>query len=836
MWMRDVRLGETIMSASKNSEKQPAASQVPARFELAEKDLRWRCDPRRFSFSCTDELKPPAGFVGQGRAGAALEVGLGVTRPGFNIFVTGLTGTGRTPVVMSHLTRSIEERQKSDGRPTISDWCYVFDFATQEHPRALKLPGGEGALFEGRVTEILETLTRDLRNAFNSEAYQNEVKRLNEEAIAGRQALMVQTERFAFERGFAIEASPVGISVIPLARGKPMEQAELMALSDAGRADLDRRRKEITRRVEDTMEQVQEAESARQNAALELTSGVAERAVKFPFEALTSHYRELPHVLEFLENLREYTLTHVPVFLQDGPGERDGAPAAQGPRVVQDPLLPFRINVFVAHDDARSVPVVEENNPTYPNMFGHIERRPFMGTYVTDHTMLRAGAMVRASGGYLVVQARDILRQPGVWEALKRTLRAGQTRPEDPSEAVMPGLIPQSLRPEPIPIDVKVIMIGDDYIYQALAAFDEDFWENFKVRADFDNRMENNQANIEGFAALICGMVERHELRHADRTGVGEIIEHGARIAGDRTKLSTRFGFIRDILIEADYWAEQSKSRLINARHVRKALDHRVYRTSRVSDAIQELIARDVIMVDLEGEKVGQVNGLSVYNLGDVSFGKPTRITAQTFMGRQGVVNIEREARLSGSTHDKGVLIMSGLLGARYAQEFPLSLNVSLAFEQSYEGIDGDSASSTELYAILSSLSGLPISQGLAVTGSVNQMGEIQAIGGVNEKIEGYFDVCREAGKLGASVGVMIPRANVSNLALRHDIITAVRKGQFRVLAIETVDEGISLLTGKPAGALGRGGKFPAGSVNALVQARLRALAEGMRAFSDRPR
>lgn len=820
------------MSPEKRTTNRPAGKATAVTFELPLSDLRWQCDPRRFGFSCTDELKPPASFVGQDRAGAALEVGLGVTRPGFNIFVTGLTGTGRTPVVMSHLTRTVEQRQrKKTGISRAPDWCYVFDFATQEQPRALRLPGGAGALFEGRVTEILETLTRDLRNAFRSEAYQNEVKRLNDQAIERRQSLMTQTERFAFERGFAIQSSPVGISVMPLSNGKPMEQTQLIALSEQERADLDRRRQEITRQVESTMEQVQEAERERNKAALELTSSLAERAVKFPFDAITSHYKDDAPVLEFLQNLRDYTLTHVPVFLQDGPPEQDGAQSSQTPRVIQDPLLPFRINVFVSHKEDDSVPIVEELNPTYTNMFGHIERRPFMGTYVTDHTMLRAGALVRASGGYLVVQARDVLRQPGVWEALKRTLRAGQTRPEDPSEAVLPGLIPQSLRPEPIPIDVKVIMVGDDYIYQLLSAFDEDFWENFKVRADFDHRMENNQENIDGFAALICGMVERHDLRHADRTGVAETIEHGSRIAGDRTKLSTRFGFIRDILIEADYWAEQSKSRLINARHVRKALEHRVYRTSRVSDAIQELIARGVIMVGLEGAAVGQVNGLSVYSLGDVSFGKPARITARTFMGRQGVVNIEREARLSGSTHDKGVLILAGFLGARYAQEFPLSLNVSLAFEQSYEGIDGDSASSTELYAIMSSLSGLPISQGLAVTGSVNQMGEVQAIGGVNEKIEGYFDVCREAKKLGPEVGVMIPKANVPNLALRHDILTAVKKRQFRVLAIETIDEGISLLTGKPAGVAGRGGKFPAGTVNALVQDRLRELAEGMRAF-----
>jgi lon-related putative ATP-dependent protease len=463
-------------------------------------------------------------------------------------------------------------------------------------------------------------------------------------------------------------------------------------------------------------------------------------------------------------------------------------------------------------------------------MFGHIERRPYLGTYVTDHTMLRPGAVVRASGGYLIVYARDTLRQPGVWEALKRTLRGGQVRPEDPSEAVMPGLVPQSLRPEPIPIETKVIMIGDDQLYHLLAAYDDDFWEIFKVRADFDFRMENTEANIHASAALVRGMVDQHKLQQVDRSGVAEIVEYSTRVAGDRSKLSTRFGFIRDLVIEANHWAQQDGDDLIRDEHIRKALDHRIYRTSRIADAIRELTVKGVLIVDLAGGRVGQVNGLSVYDLGDIAFGKPSRITARTFMGRQGVVNIEREARLSGSSYDKGVLILSGFLGARYAQEFPLSLSVSLAFEQNYEGVDGDSASAAELFAIMSSLSGLPLRQGIAVTGSINQMGQVQAIGGVNQKIEGFFDVCRGAKSLG-NVGVIIPKANIANLALRHDVVEEARKGRFHVYAIETVDEGIGVLTGKPAGKPGKAGTYPVGSVNALVQDRLRELAEGMRGY-----
>jgi lon-related putative ATP-dependent protease len=693
----------------------------------------------------------------------------------------------------------------------------------------LRLEAGQGPVFAGRVTEVLETLTRDLRNAFQSEAYQSEIKRLADDAGEKRQQLMAETERFAVDRGFAIQMSPVGVSIVPLAGGKPMEHAQFIALDAAQRADLDRRRQEVAERVEQAMQLVHGIESERQQAARDFTQKVAENTVRFPFEALARHYAGDEGVLAFLERLKEYTLANVQVFLQDGGSQETPVPP-QASRVVQDPHLPFRVNVFVSHAERNGAPIVQESNPTYTNMFGLIERRPYLGTYVTDHTMLRAGAIVRASGGYLIVPARDVLRQPGVWEALKRALRGGEVRPEDPGEVMMPGIFPQGLRPEAIPIDTKVILVGDDQLYHLLAAYDEDFWEIFKVRADFDFRMENNDQNVHSSAALVCGMVKRHQLMHVDRSGVAEIVEYSSRIAGDRSKLSTRFGYIRDLLIEANYWAQQDNDELIRDTHVRKALDHRIYRTSRISDAIRELMVKGVLRVDLEGSKVGQINGLAVYDLGDVAFGKPSRITARTFMGRQGVVNIEREARLSGSTHDKGVLILGGLLGARYAQNAPLSLNVSLAFEQNYEGVEGDSASAAEFLVIVSSLSGAPLRQDIAVTGSINQMGQVQAIGGVNQKIEGFFDVCREAGTLG-SAGVVIPRSNVANLALRNDVVDAARAGRFHVYAIDDVDEGIELMTGRPAGTADEVGRYPDGSVNALVLGRLSELADRMRTF-----
>ncbi|MBI4307166.1 MAG: AAA family ATPase, partial [Chloroflexi bacterium] len=593
-----------------------------SKFEISIPDLRWRCDPGRFKFDCTDELEPPSSFVGQDRAAAALEVGLGVTRPGFNIFVTGMTGTGRAPVIKAHLKESVEKRKREHIPGTTADWCYVFNFEHPDQPRALRFPGGQGAVFAGRVAEIQETLMRDLRNAFQSDAYQAETKRIAEEANNRKQAALREAEQFALERGFVIQMSPVGVTVIPFRDGKPLEQADFLALGHEERGDLERRRKEVMARVDETMSSAQAIDQERQEHARQLTQSVAEHTIRFPFEAIMRHYGDFAEVMEFFQALKEYTLERVPVFLSVTESQDGENPAiAQAPRTVQDPLLPFRVNIFVSHPDEDGAPIIEETNPTYQNLFGTIERRPFMGTYITDHTLLRAGAVVRASGGYLVVQAKDVLRQPHVWEALKRVLKGGQVRPEDPSEVIMPGLIPQGLRPEPIPIDLKAIMIGDAELYHLLSAFDEDFWEIFKVRADFDHRMENEEKNVQAYAALACGMVERHKLKHADRTGVAEIVEYGARIAGDRTKLSTRFGFIRDVLIEANYWADVDGDELIREPHVRKALEQRVFRTGRIADQIRELMVRGVLMVDLKGARVGQVNGLAVYDLGDISFG-----------------------------------------------------------------------------------------------------------------------------------------------------------------------------------------------------------------------
>jgi len=806
------------------------------RFELSPGALRWRCDPASLPFNCTDEIEPPATFIGQDRAVAALAFGLGVQKSGYNIFVTGLTGTGKNTVIRSHLAEAVRQRTRDNGDAPIYDWCYVYNFDQPDRPRALRLPRGAGAELRRQFQELLENLRRDVRAVFDDETYKSETRQMVEELVAERQKLMKESETRAIEKGFAIQVSSAGIAVLPVVDGQPLEQADYLRLPPEERNALDDARQEVTKQVEETVKAIQESERTHQQSVADLDRRVAENTVDRHFNPLREASPDNDQIARFIDGLRAHTLHHIRLFRQED-GGGDGTSQAGGPAIggsTPDPLLPYQVNLYVDNSSTEGPPIIVEPNPTYVNLFGQIERRPLMGTYVTDHTMLKPGSLVLASGGYLVVEAREVLLKPGVWPALKRVLRGGEVRPEDPTDMYMSALFPPGLRPEAIPIDVKVIMTGEAELYHLLAAADEDFWQIFKVQADLDHQMENTPEHVADYGAFICGVAQQQGLPSFTSDGVAAVVEYGARLVSDRGKLSARFGQLADILVEASYWAEQGGAERVAAPHVRKALDEKVYRSSRVADTIRKATVDGTLMVDMEGDKVGQVNGLAVYTVGDASFGKPSRITAMTYMGRHGVVNIEREAHMSGQTHDKGVLILSGYLGKEFAQDHPLSVTVSIAFEQSYGLIDGDSASSTELYAILSSLSGLPIRQGLAVTGSVNQMGEIQPIGGANEKIEGFYELCKAAGKLG-DVGILLPARNVQNLMLREEVVEAVERGDFHIHAVGTINEGIAVLTGVEAGERRDDGTYPGDSVNGLVDSRLRQLAEGLRSFAGPP-
>ena len=802
------------------------------RTELPPEKLRLSIDPATLGFSCTHEISPPETFIGQDRAVNALEFGLGVDRPGYNVFVTGLSGTGKSTVVQSHIRQAVRRRMEKDGAPEIYDWCYVYNFERPDQPEAVQLPKGQGAELVRDVEALLGTLRRDLPAAYNDEAYKAEARQLTEASVAKRRDLMVSTERAAGQRGFAIQIGPAGIAVVPIVEGKPLDQAQFLAMPDPKRALLEEARHEVSRSVEDAVRQIQKMEEEHGQAVAGLDRRVAEHTLDTPFRRLQEKYASVEDGLEFLAGLHKHTLESVRA-LRGGEQEegQSGPPAGSSQARLQTPLLPFSVNLFVDNSKTESPPIIVEDNPTYSRLFGQIERRATMGTYVTDHTMLTSGSLVHASGGYLVMDAREALSHAAVWPALKRVLKGGAVRPEDPADAIFSGIFPQGLRPEAIPIKVKVIISGEPFLYDLLIAADPDFWEMFKVHADLDYQMPFTPEAIQDYGKFICGTANERKLKHFSDTGVAAVVEHGARLVADQRRLSTRFGLLVDLLVEASYWAERDAAPMATREHVEKALEQKVYRSGRVADAIQDMMVEGTLMVDLDGTAVGQVNGLAVYNTGEIAFGKPSRITAATSMGREGVTNIEREARLSGQTHDKGMLILAGYLRSKFARDMPLSVNISVAFEQSYGMVDGDSASATELYAILSSLAGLPLRQDIAVTGSINQRGEVQPIGGVNEKVEGFFDLCKAAGKLG-SAGVMIPARNVQNLMLRPDVVDAARAGKFHVYAVNTVEEGMSVLTGVRAGEPGPDGAYPPGSVNALVQARLAQYAEGLRRFN----
>jgi predicted ATP-dependent protease len=635
------------------------------------------------------------------------------------------------------------------------------------------------------------------------------------------EALMEEASR----NDFALRMTPSGIVLLPTKDGKPMQETEFLALSAEEKKRFEEKRGATEKRVEDTLREGKKLEREIAEKLEMAETAAADYLVRSPLAELREKYRDFAKVLTYLDGVREHILKNLQRF-KGGDASQPGLAAGAMPfgEPPSDPFLPYRVNVFVDNGDTQGPPIIVETNPTYHNLFGVVEKKPILGGYVTDFNLIKAGSISKANGGYLVLYDRDVLANGGVWEALQRVIKNRELRIEEPATffGFMP---PQGLRPEPIPTDTKVIMIGDPFLYRMLASGDPDFRETFKVKADFNFEIDRSQENIVAFACFISDYCKREGLRHFDTSGVARVIEHGARMVEDQNKLSTRFSDIADLLVESDYWAGKENADLVAQRHVEQAIAEKIFRLNLIEKRLQEMITEGSVLVEMRGAVVGQVNGLAVYQLGDFSFGKPSRITAKTFMGRGGIVNIEREAKLSGKTHDKGVLILSGYLGGKYAQQNPLSLSSSICFEQSYDGVDGDSASSTELYAILSSLAEVPIEQGIAVTGSVNQNGEIQAIGGINQKIEGFFDVCRLKG-LSGDQGVLMPRSNLRNLMLRPDVVTAVQEGKFHIHAVSTIDEGIEVLTGIAAGARDDDGRYPEGSVNDRVQKKLQQYAE----------
>ena len=824
MARRESKLGEAQSVSPERSVMRTRKYEVPV------DRLRWKCDPKIFDFECTKDLAPLQEFVGQERATRAVEFGINMADTGYNIYVAGLTGTGKTSMVKAYIERVIKEREAPEGTPQLDDWCYLYNFKEPDSPRIVSLPQGKGKAFREDMTALLDKIRQGLGEAFSSEEYKGQRQKIGEEVQAEQQKLFEEISGEARRQGFIFKMTPSGPALIPMKEDRPMQEEEYLALDEDTRKQLEAKQAELLKKLKANFETATSVQTKATERLKKLDKDIGEYTVSGSFESLFEQYSNWPKVTQYLIGLKSYVLDNLEFFkgAEEPVHPMLGVPLSQavGGR---NPFLPFQVNVYVDNSEAKGSPVVVESNPNFGNMFGKIERRFLFGGYLSDHTMLKAGALSKANGGYVLLSISDVLTNPGVWPALKRAIKNKEVRIEDPFEQF--GLIaPQGLRPEPMPIKVKVVLTGDAMLYQLLSIHDEDFWEIFKVKADFDSEIENTKDNMMAYAAFLCGCCDECEAKHFDPSGVAKVVEYSARMVADQERLSSRFAQIKDWIQEANYWAVKDNAKFISASHVQKAMDERLFRHNLIAERVRDLINRGTIMIDAEGEVVGQVNGLSVYSLGDIAFGKPSRITAKTFLGRGGVINIERESQLSGPIHSKGVMILSGYLGAKYAQDKPLSLSASLCFEQSYEGVEGDSASSAELYAILSSLSEIPVKQNIAVTGSVNQKGEIQPIGGVNQKIEGFFQICQSKG-LNGEQGVLIPHQNLRNLMLREEVVDAVRQGQFHIYSARTIDDGIEILTGVSAGDRRKDGTYRERTVNYLVDKRLKEMAEQLKNF-----
>lgn len=791
---------------------------------LAPEELCRLTDPGTLPFETTAALEDPPAATGQERALAALRFGLGMQRSGYNVFALGPAGIGKHETVL----RALE--QEAARRPVPDDWCYVYNFADPNRPRALRLPPGRGAGFHSDMQRLIAELRVTVPAAFESEAYRTRRKLLEEQFKERHERAFAEIEARAGERNVALLRTPVGLALAPSRNGEVMDPDEFHRLpaeqQDRFKADM----KEIQDGLQRTLTALPALEREQRSKIRDLDQEVVRFAVGHSIDELRPRYADLPQVLQQLDAVRQDVLDNADELIPRGDGDAALATLLrQTPRGETRSFRRYEVNLIVDHAASAAAPVVYEDYPTQPSLLGRIEHQSELGALVTDFHLIKAGVLHRASGGYLVLDARKLLLQGFAWDQLKRALRGGSIRIESIGQAL--GLVSTvSLDPEPIPLDVKVVLVGDRMLYYLLAELDPDFLDLFKVQADFDDVITRDAEGELAFARLLGSLARREKLLPLDRSGVARAIEYGARLAGDAERLSLQVESIADLVREADQQARDAGRGTIAAQDVDSALAAQIRRADRVREKTQEEIARGTILIATSGEAVGQVNGLSVLQLGRFAFGRPSRITARVRLGSGQVVDIEREVALGGPIHSKGVLILSGFLGARYASDRPLSLSASLVFEQSYGGVEGDSASLGELVALVSALAGAPVKQCLAVTGSVNQQGQVQPIGGVNEKIEGFFEVCQARGLAGTE-GVLIPAANVKHLALRRDVVEAASRGLFHVHAVETVDEALELMTGLPAGDRDELGNFPEGTVNHRAEARLALYAEQARAY-----
>ena len=785
--------------------------------ELNYKSLKAFCDPKVFDFETTEELTNIETGIGQDRGIKALEFGLGVDIKGYNLYLEGPSGVGKT-MYTKHYLDKISKKEK-----TPCDWCYIYNFDNPNEPIAVPLHAGQGKEFKEQMDSFIKDIKNDLSNTFNNEDFEKEKTLITQAYEEKKIALMEKLNKKSKKYGFEVKSAQNGIYMMPVIDGKTIEQEEFEKLDDETKQSFEDNSNIVQEQVLQVISEIKNIERESQKKLSEWQSNVALLTINAHINYIRSKFKRNKKISNFLESIKKDILKNIDLFLIDS-STTPTTPQMLGPR--QEPPKPwenYKVNLFVDNSNQDGAPVIMDSDYSYHNIFGKLEYENYFGSLKTDYTMLKPGLLHEANGGYILFQAKDLLENPMCYETLKKSLRQKQLLIENTADP-RSSMVLISLKPEPIPLDLKVILIGDEEIYQTLSAIDPDFSKLFKIKVEFEDSSEKNEENMNKIAKFIHGFCEQEELPPLDAGAVAKMMEYSSRLADNQEKLSTRFNDLSQVIAEASTWATMNKSKIVTAEFINMALSERVNRVKKYDSMYTEMIKDNTLLIDTKGSKVGQINGLTVMNIGDYCFGKPVKITANTYTGKIGVINIEREVSLSGSSHSKGVYILSGYLGEKFAQNIPLSLTASICFEQLYNGVDGDSASSTELYAILSSLSGIPISQNIAVTGSVNQKGEIQPIGGVNEKIEGFYQICKMRG-LDGTHGVMIPVQNKKNLNLNDEVVEAVKEGKFHIYAVSTIDEGIEILTGVPAGKADKSGKFPGGTINYLAYEKLKKYA-----------
>jgi lon-related putative ATP-dependent protease len=792
--------------------------------KLSPEELYKCCDLKMLDFETTADIKPLEGTIGQERAMKALDFGLELDSKGFNIFILGESGTGKMTSIKSLL------KKKAEKEPVPSDWCYVYNFKDPDVPRAISLAPGMGEMLQKDMEELIKILKMEIPKVFESKEYEKQRNKVMEEFQKKQRDLFGSLEEEAQAKGFSIRKTVSGLLIVPVKKsGEPLTEEEFEALDEKSKKKVEEIGRMLQEKLDDVVRAVREGEKLVKELLGRLEREAALAAVGHLMDELKNKYKDYEKVTSYLEEVREDILAHLDDF--KAPEEQQTPLPFMKPPKAEPTFTRYAVNVLVNNKETKGAPCVFESNPTYYNLFGRIEHKFQYGVAVTDFSMIKAGSLHRANGGYIVIDALDLLRNLFVYDALKRAIRNKELKIEDVWEQYR-LISTTTLKPEAIPLNVKVILIGNPFLYYLLYNLDEEYKELFKVKADFDSRMDRNEATIRRYAEFVASKCSEEGLLPFDRSGVAKVIEYGSRLAGHQDKLSSKFSDISDLVREAHYWAKKDNKDVVSVQHVEKALDERVYRHSRIEEHLREMMAEGTLIVETSGEKVGQVNGLAVLGLGDYSFGKPSRITARTYIGKAGVVNIERETKMSGKIHEKAILIISNYLGSKYAIKNPISLSASITFEQLYELVEGDSATCAELYALLSSISGVPLKQSIAVTGSMDQNGEVQPVGGVNEKIEGFFDLCRLRG-LDGTHGVIIPKRNLRHLMLKKDVVNAVKEGKFSIYPIEWMEEGLEILTGMPAGELREDGTYPEGTVNYLVMKRLEEISEALKARKE---